>query len=1000
MREILKMYLGQNLVPFSLTVGWNTTKNKKKFILPVGWVDVNKTNYKQYINSNILSKKGDENLINKTNILAVKMGSISNDNMRIIGVDIDDKKDSNDILNGLTKWKEILLKNKMNNFVAFDTFIQQTGNKGLHYLFKVSEEQYSLIKNITNLEIDGKNYSIDIKADENSFLVVEPSSYFDNNNKSYYYTWLKNKNICNIPDWLFNLIKIKNVENIKSVIKNEIDESIKKSIETNVEITNRDKTKSLFFKLDKKRLNTYPLWYKLACLIKSVYKKNEGLKLLIELSKNSEHYENDEWIIEKYNNEIIQKSYTLNTLYYWLKRDNPKEYQNYLIDRKQEEKIVDIIEIEDEYLLDIKDKQLNNDTILNNNFNEFMTNDNIKSFNIKSTYNTGKTQFIKTVIKKYNPKKILWITYRQSLTNDIKGNFKNLQFQSYMDGKYDANRQIIQLESLMKLGNSDAFINDEVDIDIDIPTYDLVILDEIEGILCHASNSVTFKGQNKEVFEFLEKIIECSNKLITLDGDMSNRTYNFINSFGPSINIVNKIKKNKKTFKFVDSEYNFKESIFKQLNENKKIVIVSQSKQKAEVLKEEIQQKYTKLKVLIYTSITGDKEKMKLEDVNNIWSKCDVLIYSPTIEAGVNFDILHFDKIFGIISRNTSSQRAFMQMLSRVRKTTDNEIIILNTDFELYDVKEYFSYYDAYEASKEMKQFKLNRVYDLNKKCYRLTYNNYLTNYLYNIVEEQNKEPYYFLSKLKNIMESKGHEVIFEYSEKETNNDETNIEIELDDKEKNEFFIKIVNAKLINNDAYKFYLQLKKANKATEDEKILLIKKYYSDIFGTENLSYDDLQIWYYNLYKIKNYSNLLDTNNYKINNEIKNEVAYEKLLLTKDILNNLGLSIKNNTIYITNDELNKKFSDIYKTNKIYTCPKSSKLFFKSNIFKLNEKTTTKAILGHINTLLENYLIKISQKRLRINGNRENVYFIETLNDVDNIIKRRTNTNNNDEIEI
>ena len=117
---------------------------------------------------------------------------------------------------------------------------------------------------------------------------------------------------------------------------------------------------------------------------------------------------------------------------------------------------------------------------------------------------------------------------------------------------------------------------------------------------------------------------------------------------------------------------------------------------------------------------------MKLEDVNNIWSKCDVLIYSPTIEAGVNFDILHFDKIFGIISRNTSSQRAFMQMLSRVRKTTDNEIIILNTDFELYDVKEYFSYYDAYEASKEMKQFKFNRVYDLNKKCYRLTYNNYL----------------------------------------------------------------------------------------------------------------------------------------------------------------------------------------------------------------------------------------------------------------------------------
>ena len=91
------------------------------------------------------------------------MGSKTNDGYRIIGVDIDDKKDTQDIYNGLTKWKEILKSHKINKVVEFDTFIQHTGNFGYHYLFKVTEDEYLNIKNITNLEIDNKNYSIDMQ---------------------------------------------------------------------------------------------------------------------------------------------------------------------------------------------------------------------------------------------------------------------------------------------------------------------------------------------------------------------------------------------------------------------------------------------------------------------------------------------------------------------------------------------------------------------------------------------------------------------------------------------------------------------------------------------------------------------------------------------------------------------------------------------------------------------------------------------------------------------
>ena len=67
------------------------------------------------------------------------------------------------------------------------------------------------IKNITNFVIHGISYSIDVKANENSFLIVEPTKYKTDNNIKRYYRWCKtpyfNKEIQIIPEWIFNLIK-------------------------------------------------------------------------------------------------------------------------------------------------------------------------------------------------------------------------------------------------------------------------------------------------------------------------------------------------------------------------------------------------------------------------------------------------------------------------------------------------------------------------------------------------------------------------------------------------------------------------------------------------------------------------------------------------------------------------------------------------------------------------------------------------------------------------
>ena len=108
-------------------------------------------------------------------------------------------------------------------------------------------------------------------------------------------------------------------------------------------------------------------------------------------------------------------------------------------------------------------------------------------------------------------------------------------------------------------------------------SYDLVIIDEIESILSHFECHQTFHGKSKDTFEFIQNVIINSSKLMVLDGDVGNRTYNYIKSFGQCINIVNDIKINKKNFLVTQDNENFSNKISNSVKSGEKVVIVSMS---------------------------------------------------------------------------------------------------------------------------------------------------------------------------------------------------------------------------------------------------------------------------------------------------------------------------------------------------------------------------------------------------------------------------------------
>ena len=234
------------------------------------------------------------------------------------------------------------------------------------------------------------------------------------------------------------------------------------------------------------------------------------------------------------------------------------------------------------------------------------------------------------------------------------------------------------------------FIDEETSI---YPSYDLVIIDEIESILKHFDSDKTFHGKSKETFEFIQNVIINSPKLMVLDGDVGIRTYDYIKSFGQCVNIVNDIKINQKDFKVTQDEAYFKEKIIKNLTNGEKVVLVSMPGTKCVSYAENFGKIFPNKKILFYTGSSDDSSKEDFKDVTNVWNKCDLLIYSPTCEAGVNFDVKHFDRMYGIISNGSTTPRGFLQMLARIRKVTNNKIVIFNGSFnQKTKVKDYYTY--------------------------------------------------------------------------------------------------------------------------------------------------------------------------------------------------------------------------------------------------------------------------------------------------------------------
>lgn len=227
----------------------------------------------------------------------------------------------------------------------------------------------------------------------------------------------------------------------------------------------------------------------------------------------------------------------------------------------------------------------------------------------------------------------------------------------------------------------------------------------------------------------------------------------------------------------------------------------------------------------MHSSQTSDSLKSKLKnDLNNLW-KTDLLMYSPTIGAGVNFDEDHFDYLFVILSRMSCNPRDTIQMMNRVRRFTNNKVVVYVNGLKNTADCKFMTFEDTF--NKVMQEIKEHTQDKPNHHVYH-------TLYAHNMCEKHNSEQHRFVPYIIKLFKSKGHRV-----------DIDNLEVTKKAEDEAIYNVKnkniILQAKKINNTELEDLLRKQTRIELFDMEKAQ-IKRHYAikDILNTDLVNNDE----------------------------------------------------------------------------------------------------------------------------------------------------------------
>lgn len=282
----------------------------------------------------------------------------------------------------------------------------------------------------------------------------------------------------------------------------------------------------------------------------------------------------------------------------------------------------------------------------------------------------GKTKKLLELLKKRFTGanlRICILSFRRTFGDHIYERFRDEGFELYSKIAGDLisyNRIILQVESLHRLPT--------------VLPYDLLIMDECESIFDQI-NSGLFSNFSHSYAAF-EWLLKYSKHVICMDAYLSQRTYKILTLHRSIPGLFlhkNTFKRAEEDTYFIyESKGRWLDLLLEALKGNKRIVVPCNSLQIANIVYELIKSKLdTSKKVAIYSSESDGSIKVRdFSNVDKYWANYDILIYTPTVSAGVSFERIHFDLLFGYFTSSSCTVETAIQMIGRVRNISDKTL--------------------------------------------------------------------------------------------------------------------------------------------------------------------------------------------------------------------------------------------------------------------------------------------------------------------------------------
>lgn len=281
--------------------------------------------------------------------------------------------------------------------------------------------------------------------------------------------------------------------------------------------------------------------------------------------------------------------------------------------------------------------------------------DDVPTLHICAAMGCGKTEALRRHIARVQPKSVLVISHRVSFTIDICAKFG---YKSYREIAGEINTVtapfvVVQCESMYKVA---------------LERYEMVICDEIESIMTQMF-APTHRRANCCWTVFARVLLLC-DRLITMDGNLTQETIDVVSEIRDvrSVVIHNTAIPRGTVHKITTNKAAAVALLMSLIARGDRVVAPTSSLSMAKKLEKMIREKFPGRRVMMYTSETPDDVREEtLRNVNAAWINYDVLIYTPTISAGLSFNVHHFDSFVGFWYDTSCDIFVVLQMSWRAR---------------------------------------------------------------------------------------------------------------------------------------------------------------------------------------------------------------------------------------------------------------------------------------------------------------------------------------------